>query len=246
MAVDNVYTVRGVVYAFMNRRRMKNMADYEYLEQLAMEGVRYFKMNLDNSLSVKYLSVTNGIAKLPSDYINWQAVSTDVGGMLVTLALNKDLFSSEVNIVDDHLEFMTPENISLADGFTYEPHYYGGEMVPALYSQGSGFAHAYFNINMNNKTIVVTDHVDGSYIVLQYVGMASLCGETMIDPLWHEALIAWIDDKFTRYDDRKIGLVQQKEKQLKNEVEMAVAQGMPSIRDYVELLRIGTHRGIKR
>lgn len=247
MAQDNVYTVRGVVYSFMNRKRMQTMEHYEFLEQLVFEGVRYLNINSGRHSKVVYLTVTNGIAKLPKDYIDYMAVSVQNGKYLLTLALNPGLYSSPVKKIDQDIEYVNPEDIQgTTNGYTYSAHYHNGQHYPALYSIGSGFAQGYFNIDLENGVMYVDEAVNGSQIVLQYTGHSDLCGESMIDPLYHETLLAWVNWKIAENDERKANMIELRKREFYEQQEVSASHKLPGLWDIAEILALGTHRGIKR
>lgn len=245
-AASNNYTVRGLVFSYMNRKRMKDMNDYEYLEQLAFEGVRHLDLHHNSNFNVTHHIVSEGMITLPNGYVDYMAVAVEQNGQLIMLALNKHLYNPNIKSVDGDIQYMTPESISSYGDFTFEPHYYRGSWYPALYGIGTGFAAGYFNVDRENGVMYIDGRVSGSEIVLQWVGVADLCSESCIDPKWHETLLAWIDWKVAQGDDRKQNLVQMRKAEYEQQKVQSAMSEMPGLWDFAELISLGTRRGVKQ
>ena len=221
------------------------MNDYDYLEQLAFEGVRHLNMHHDKTFNVTYHTIQDGMIKLPSGFIDYLLVGAEHNGHLVALTLNPYLYNPTTKTVDGDIQYMTPEQIGSYGSQYYEPHYYRGQYVPTLYAIGTGFAEGYFSIDKENRVAYISDRVNGSQVVMQWVGVADLCGSSAIEPKYHETLLAWMDWKVAEGDDRKYNIVDAKEATFKRRLLESKVSELPGLWDFAELISLGTHRGIK-
>lgn len=221
------------------------MNDYEYLEQLAFEGVRHLNLHHDNTFNVTYHTVQNGMFQMPAGYADYMMLAAEHNGHLITLALNPSLYNPSTKLIDGDLQYMTPEEIGTYGTYNYEPHYYLGDYIPTKYSIGSGFAAGYYSIDKENRVIYIDERVNGSQVVLQWVGIGDLCGSSAIEPKYHETLLAWLKWKESEDGSMNEGVIDVREQRFKRRLRESKLSELPSLWDFAELISLGTRRGIK-
>lgn len=239
--MNNSYTIRGVVYSYMNRFGLDGMTQYERLELIAMEGVRHMNIFSDKAVKVRHLTVTNGIAELPGDYIDYQCVAILQNGVLITLGRNDQLLHETERLVDNDVQFVSEDELSQYGSFTFESHISGGEEVTGLFSVGTGFVEGLYTIDTKSRKIFVSQRVSGTRIVLQYIAHEDVCGETFINPMYFEALSSWIDWKANLRDNRLA--VRERKQQFVEDFDLAdFNENMPSIVEIHEAVLRGQRR----
>ncbi len=246
---NRIFTIRGVVMSVINELRLSSVRDYEYLEQLAIEGFRELKLFTSVSLEVEYLTMNAAkMVTLPSDYEQYSKIGIRLNGQIWTLTANdKIAMPSGVTKCGDPInESLKGEGLGY---YGYVGHTHNGRYVDSLYSVGGGFNISYYRVDRRNNTILFSNDVPRSEIVLEYVSNGrDICGNTFIPAKYLEAvkrLVHWKRVEFR--EDIGVSSKNRRLRLFEDALDKAWAlENYPTKDEVMDVLWSGLSQGIKR
>jgi len=91
--IDAYITLHQLVLSVINAKGEKDLTNYEYYMQFAIEGLseEIFPYRAP-SIEVAYLTLSSAkIAELPNDYMYYTKIAAKIGTRYITLTLNKNM-----------------------------------------------------------------------------------------------------------------------------------------------------------
>lgn len=188
-------TVDSVVNDYIEQSE-QSVHKYFKLWQLAFRGMEQLGISFFYQIrSVKLPVNNNKTVNLPNDYINYTKVGIlNSAGEIAILKFNsKQTFFGEqlpnrssVN-VDDSIQTYSLWNAN----FFFN--YWNGTSYTNQYGFPSGGVDAgNFNIDVNNGIILLNEHFNYDYLMVEYVASPTQGEEYKIPVQFREALIAWL------------------------------------------------------
>lgn len=188
--------IDSVINDYLNESE-QSMARYAKLWHIAFRGLE--QMGLDFFYKIKSVKLpvnSNFTVTLPADYLNWTKVGIlNADGGIVLLMENNNM-ATYADLMPDRIEkVQDTQSASLQWGF--------GSNVWANYWNGMGYATVYgvpagqpfvgeFKVDTANGVIILNNHFQRDYIVLEYVSSPMEGGEYYLPIQFREALITWI------------------------------------------------------
>jgi hypothetical protein len=197
-----VHNVRWVVLSVLNRLGYSDQKHYERLEQFAFE-CWYHELKLRGAPSVKVHREkldSTGIIHYPADYIRYTKIGFCDKGKIYTLTLNNDICLKTPQVCGS-----TEEAERQGVRYSLVPHLYqgtlfGGYEIPALYMIGGGINTAgYYRDDENHNQLIFDQVFSGKEIVIEYQSQGEVNSQTIVPPMFVDAMRYYITWKFYEY-----------------------------------------------
>lgn len=199
-------TLSYVVMNYLNESGDFTMQNYKRYLQIVCDGIR--QLNLYNLTQVKVVYLvpnSANIVELPDDYVQYTKIGIMVSGRLWTLTLNKNIVpprdiqcGMDIRVTNSGLSTFP------YGGYNFVDHWYGDRFITGLYGLGGGLNTGYFNIDSENKTIVLDGCIFTNQIILEYktdgIGEGTPVPPQAIEPLKKRL------DFLKRWHDPRVGI----------------------------------------
>ncbi len=238
------------MYSAMNRLKKTSTLEYEWFEQLAFEGFRQMEIQSINVVEVKYFTLNDeGYIDMPHNYVNYSKIGFISKGRIINLGLNNAMALPEglpYCETPPHLVDIDADQNYLMP-VAYVAHWRHNNPTYTTYGYGGGYAEGYYRVDNKNRRIYISDRVPGSEIVMEFVGVGDLCGETYIPAHYEEALRLWLIWQNIENDNRVNGGEKERKK---NQYELSYAQAhlnsrTITVQEILDAIYSGQHQGIK-
>lgn len=230
--IDSYITLHQLVLSVINAKGEKDLTNYEYYMQFAIEGLseEIFPYRAP-SIEVAYLTLSSAkIAELPNDYMYYTKIAAKIGTRYITLTLNKNMppnrTYAQSDLCETDTETVVDTTSSEAGLVPFVPHMADGTYVESLYGVGGGVNSAYYNVNEKERTISIQGVIPANEILLEYVSTgvqangATTIGRFVIPAL--RAYVIW--------------------KSIDNDVRIPANEKMRKERQYIEEMELLTNK----
>lgn len=238
-----------VVNLYINRNPHRVIPVFN-LRQLGIDGFRELSLTSlsTTSIKVKEITVSNGIALMPDDFVDYFKVGVAAGNQLWTLTVNNDLLGPQALVDECGLSYEEARTGGTVNqGYWFVPHVdKNGQLSGGAYAMGGGWnSKGYFKVDHENRRFLL-DGVNSSTIVLEYKSN-ELSADTLVPDIAIEALIAWLAWKEASADQVSLGIVQMMKKDYQEQLDKVQALLNPfRVDEYLDIYYRDIHQGVKR
>lgn len=205
--------IRWVVLSVINRLELPDNQEYERLEQFAFEGWHEFGLKAMPSIQVHRETIgSTGVVHFPQDYVRHTKIGVCINNRVYTLTLNDDICKDKPQVCGS-----ISESASQEIGYSFVSHYHNGAHVTALYTQGGGInKRGYYSIDHTRRRIILEDlRLSGRELIVEYQSSGKASAQTLVPPLYIEALRYWITWKYYEYKNPNLAAREQNQYELK-------------------------------
>lgn len=247
-----IVTLDQIVDGYLARSRDYNESDYDYILNIAKDGLIYLNIFHIQGLNVVHLRFDDKkTLPWPSDMVDYSKIGISINGRLWNLSVDESLLESNESCQCpcDITEVGSVSETEITSGFYYAPHYYQGKYYPRLFGLGGGWNENYVKIDRKNRKFIFEDKVLNGEIVLEYKSTGiKTNGQTLVPAQAFEVLRQYIHYSVGEFDDKvSIG-----EKNRRNQVltaaksELQVFENMFTVDEYLDMCYESNHGSIKR
>ena len=242
-------SISYVVMNYLNESGDFTMQNYKRYLQMVCDKLRQLYLYDLNQVKVVYLKPNAAnIVQLPDDFVDYTKIGIMVGNRLWTLTLNNNIVPPR-NIECGLDVRVTNSGLSTfpAGGYYFIDHWWGDRFITGLYGLGGGLNTAYYNIDKENRTLLLDGVIYTGEVVLEYktdgIGEGTPVPAQAIEPLKRHL------DFLKRWHDPRVGISEkQLAKQLANEAEheLIVFENKSTLEEWMDSLYETYSQGPKR